>query len=58
VKKLEIRKFEGEWWVRAEDILRMIENLRKTNDMWRYSADDLFAMLEKAIKWGEEDGRR
>jgi len=51
---LEIRKFEGEWWVNAEDILRMIENLRKTNDMWRYSADDLFTMLEKTIKWGEE----
>lgn len=58
MKKLEIRKFEGEWWVRAEDILRMIENLRKTNDMWRYSADDLFTMLEKAIKWGEDENER
>lgn len=56
--KMEIKQFEGEFWVKAEDILRMIENLRKTGDMWRYSADDLFAMLEKAIKWGEEKNER
>lgn len=51
---MEIRKFEGEFWVKAEDILRTIENLRKTNDMYRYSADDLFSMLEKAINLGKK----
>jgi len=55
---MEIKKFEDKYWVKVEDILRLIENLRKTGDMWRYSADDLFAMLEKAIKWGEEKNER
>lgn len=54
--------YSGLWlnkkWVAVSDILQMIENLRKTGDMYRYSADDLFTMLEKAIKWGEEKNER
>lgn len=57
-EKMEIKQFEDKYWVKAEDILRLIENLRKTNDIYLYSADDLFTMLEKAIKWGEDENER
>jgi len=30
-------------------IVKWIDNLRKSNDMWRYSVDECFGMLEDAI---------
>ena len=36
-------------WVQVNQIIRWIDNLRKSNDMWRYSVDECFGMLEDAI---------
>jgi hypothetical protein len=36
-------------WVSVFDVLEWIDNLRKSNDMWRYAVDECFGMLEDAI---------
>ena len=36
-------------WVKVEDILKWIENLRKSNDIWKYSADECLSMLEDEL---------
>ena len=36
-------------WVRVEDVINWIDNLRKSNDMWRYAVDECFGMLEDEI---------
>jgi len=36
-------------WVPVHQIIRWIDNLRKSNDMWRYPVDECFGMLEDAI---------
>ena len=36
-------------FVQVNQIIRWIDNLRKSNDMWRYSVDECFGMLEDAI---------
>jgi len=40
---------QSQTWVKVEDILKWIENLRKSNDMWRYSADECLSMLEDEL---------
>ena len=36
-------------FVPVYQIVRWIDNLRKSNDMWRYAVDECFGMLEDAI---------
>jgi len=36
-------------WVQVNQIIKWIDKLRKSNDMWRYSVDECFGMLEDAI---------
>ena len=36
-------------WVSVYEIIKWIDNLRKSNDMWRYPVDECFGMLEDAI---------
>jgi len=36
-------------FVQVNQIVRWINNLRKSNNMWRYDVDECFGMLEDAI---------
>jgi len=36
-------------WVQVNQIIKWIDNLRKSNDVWRYNIDECFGMLEDAI---------
>ena len=36
-------------WVAVSDVLEWIDNLRKSNDMWRYAVDECFGMLEDSL---------
>ena len=45
----EIQVEAEERWVSVHQIIRWIDNLRKSNDMWRYPVDECFGMLEDAI---------
>ena len=36
-------------WVQVNQIIKWIDNLRKSNDMWKYSVDECFGMLEDVI---------
>lgn len=41
-------------WIPVDDILDFIENLRKSNDIWRFSATELFLLLEDEILRGKK----
>ena len=45
-------EFLKQEWVLKKDILDRINNLRKSNDMWRYDVDTCFSMLEDELKGG------
>jgi len=36
-------------WLQVNQIIKWIDKLRKSNDMWRYSVDECFGMLEDEI---------
>ena len=36
-------------WVQVNQIIKWIDKLRKSNNMWRYPVDECFGMLEDEI---------
>jgi len=57
-RSLQVGKYDEEFvstlylerkWIAVSDILDWINNLRKSNDMWRYSVDECFGMLEEEL---------
>jgi len=37
-------------WVNVGSILEYIDNLRKSNDMWRYSEDEVWSKFEDMLE--------